>query len=232
MTSDLSQDEVSATPETTTMSISSDAYAIAECPLTPLVADDDCPFTPINRVSEVNLEALVSLTKLLDNASQRNVSNTKQVSPQRSTQKSSRTFAYSSFKSDDSVVHSGSGDTVESDKGAEKNSLVTFQRDNDGNKISTTLHARSGEDIIMSDLVKRLQKSGGVLTFCKKDMKRLAKGRRQITFALPQVKGTRFEKEEFGAMKISDMMKLTGERPILVDICMEKTIEGEQLNIF
>jgi hypothetical protein len=110
---------------------------------------------------------------------------------------------------------------------------VTFQRLHETATIhQTTLHARA-EDT-MADLVRRLQKSAsGVLTFAKKELKRLQRGSRQIVFILPQCQRASFAKDEFGQMKVSDMMKLiTDVRPIVVEVSLERTVSGEQIDIF
>ena len=121
----------------------------------------------------------------------------------------------------------------------EASCLVTFQRTIDKEHlVQTTLHAKADgptEDT-MADLVRRLQKSttgSAVLTFAKKDLKKVSKGKRQILFHMPQVHKTlSFSKDEFGPMKISELMKLTPERPIVVEINLERTISGDQIDIF
>lgn len=117
---------------------------------------------------------------------------------------------------------------------AEASCLVTFQRRIEKQLVETTLHARADREHedSMADLVRRLQKSAGVLTFGKKDLKRLGKGTRQIVFILPQINRATFSKEEFGQMTTSEIMQLTPERPVVIEVTLEKTVSGEQLEIF
>lgn len=121
----------------------------------------------------------------------------------------------------------------------EPNCLVTFQRTIDKeHMVQTTLHAKAdgANEDTMADLVRRLQKSttgSAVPLFAKKDLKKVTKGKRQILFHLPQVhKALSFSKDEFGPMKISKLMKLTPQRPIVVEINLERIISGDQIDIF
>eukprot|EP00542_Grammatophora_oceanica_P015000 CAMPEP_0194036180 /NCGR_PEP_ID=MMETSP0009_2-20130614/8545_1 /TAXON_ID=210454 /ORGANISM="Grammatophora oceanica, Strain CCMP 410" /LENGTH=416 /DNA_ID=CAMNT_0038677813 /DNA_START=167 /DNA_END=1417 /DNA_ORIENTATION=- len=84
------------------------------------------------------------------------------------------------------------------------------------------------EDETMADLVRRLQKdrSSSVLKFASKDREKLLCGRAHLFFRLPQVNGAKFSKEMFGEMRASQVLQLTRERPILVDIEIEEVVEG------
>jgi len=135
------------------------------------------------------------------------------------------------------------GDLSESDsyrEKAETNALFTFQRTCtlDANKVfSTTLNAKSQGDTeeTMEDLVKRLQKMGNtssVLKFEKQDIVAIKSGTKQVVFSLTQVKGAVFNKQEFGKMTVSEMMTLSTERPIVIEITTEDLAQGETFDVF
>ena len=47
-----------------------------------------------------------------------------------------------------------------------------------------------------------------------------------------QVNGAKFSKDEFGRMMASEVVGLTQERPIIIEIQTEDVVEGETLNVF
>lgn len=121
----------------------------------------------------------------------------------------------------------------------ESNALFTFQRANpkDSSKMfSTTLSAKTyGCEDTMEDLVKRLQKMGNtssVLRFEKDDILAIKSGKKQVVFALTQVQGAVFNKQEFGKMTVTEMLDYTDERPVLIQISTEDIIDGESIDVF
>lgn len=131
----------------------------------------------------------------------------------------------------------------------EQNALFTFQRrhypsgdsasrtSEDGVLFETTLNAKtSGEDEeSMEDIVKRLQQKGassGVLKFSRTLIQQIRAGEKDVVFVLVQVNGAKFSKDEFGRMMASEVVGLTRERPIIVEIQTEDVVEGETLNVF
>mmetsp|Transcript_19099 Transcript_19099/g.44501 ORF Transcript_19099/g.44501 Transcript_19099/m.44501 type:complete len:301 (-) Transcript_19099:255-1157(-) len=125
-------------------------------------------------------------------------------------------------------------------KSVEHNALFTFQRKrNDGESkiFSTSLNAKAhGDDEeSMQDLVKRIQKMGsasGVLKFEKAEIEEIKSGDKQVIFSLVQVNGAKFNKEEFGKMKASEVLSMTTERPILIEILTEEILDDETLDVF
>ena len=138
------------------------------------------------------------------------------------------------------------------------NSLFTFRRaveDDEGSCMwrETTLQAKAGlpsssgskpdddhvNEELMSDLVKRLQemaksKASAVLRFPMAERVAIRDGEKRIVFVLPQLKNTKFTKEEFGRMTAFDVLSMLRDRPVLVDIEAETedTEEGETLELF
>lgn len=130
----------------------------------------------------------------------------------------------------------------------ELNALFTFRRRDvryDGGEVGegtctifeTTLNARTSgpDEESMEDLVKRLQQKGrasGVLKFNRGLIQQIRDGEKEVVFVLVQVKGSKFSKEEFGRMMASEVIGLTHERPIVVEIQTEDAVEGETLDVF
>lgn len=131
----------------------------------------------------------------------------------------------------------------------EHNALFTFQRrhypsgdsasrtSEDGVLFETTLNAKtSGQDEeSMEDIVKRLQQKGassGVLKFSRTLIQQIRAGEKDVVFVLVQVNGAKFSKDEFGRMMASEVVGLTPERPIIIEIQTEDVVEGETLNVF
>jgi hypothetical protein len=103
--------------------------------------------------------------------------------------------------------------------------------------FETTLNARTcgPDEESMEDLVKRLQQKGrasGVLKFNRGLIQKIRDGEKEVVFVLVQVKGSKFSKEEFGRMMASEVVGLTHERPIVVEIQTEDAVEGETLDVF
>lgn len=86
----------------------------------------------------------------------------------------------------------------------------------------------------MKVLIKRLQRTAKqVLTFTKSDAQDIATGDKHIVFCLHQMKMARFVKHEFGSMLASDLLALTDERPIMVELLAQDSIvDGETIDIF
>lgn len=103
---------------------------------------------------------------------------------------------------------------------------------------STTLPFLSNKDhSTMKDMIKRLQEGSSgkrFLTFTKTEAKAIACEAEHIVFCLPQVKmRPQFDKDAFGAMKVSDVLAMTSDRPLVVEVKLEEISKrGEQLNIY
>ena len=133
----------------------------------------------------------------------------------------------------------------------EQNAMFTFQRrhyaSSDGTASSYgprrgallkhTLNAKTcgqGKES-MEDIVKRLQQKGassGVLKFSRTLIQQIRAGEKDVVFVLVQVNGAKFSKDEFGRMMASEVVGLTQERPIIIEIQTEDVVEGETLNVF
>jgi hypothetical protein len=112
------------------------------------------------------------------------------------------------------------------------NSLITFQRhvlgdDGEASMRETTLQAvtENGSEESMGDIVKRLQKmaktgDSGVLRFSPTELKEVQDGRKIIAFALPQLPRRIYQREEFGNIMASQVLRMTSDRPLLVEIQM------------
>lgn len=113
--------------------------------------------------------------------------------------------------------------------------LFTFQRNfgpNEGIR-ETTLPADSPDDT-MKKLVGRLQTlpETQVLTFTKQDAKAIATGSMVVTFVLPN-SNIIFSKSQFGALTAAQVTAMSsGERPVLIEITTQKTIEGKTVELF
>lgn len=117
--------------------------------------------------------------------------------------------------------------------GTARNCLFMFRRQIGQNEVrERTVFARDGET--MKILIKRLQRTAKqVLTFTKSDAKDIAAGDKHIVFCLHQMKMARFVKHEFGSMLASDLLALTDERPIMVELLAQDSIvDGETIDIF
>lgn len=120
--------------------------------------------------------------------------------------------------------------------------LCIFRRISDGNGKfgipSTTLPFLSNEaHCTMKDMIKRLQEGSSgrrFLTFTKAEAKAITSGAEHIIFCLPQVRmRPQFDKDAFGAMRVSDVLAMTSERPLVVEVILEEISKrGEQLNIY
>lgn len=116
---------------------------------------------------------------------------------------------------------------------AVRNSLFTFRRQVDEHTSRETTIQATGDDT-MQDMVKRLQqRAKQIMTFSKSDVEGIKLGEKRVVFQLNQVNGARFDKSEFGSMTTADVLMLTSERPLIVELCVEDTIaNGETIEIF
>lgn len=121
------------------------------------------------------------------------------------------------------------------------NNLLTFRRNFGGGIVrETTIQANrnlaggNGENETMAQVVKRLQKTSGsqVLTFTKDDAKAIGGGSKKILFSLVQLENVIFPKEDFGKMMATEVLRLTFERPLLIEIKTEDSVEGQILDIY
>lgn len=119
------------------------------------------------------------------------------------------------------------------------NNLFVFRRKVDSKKDEyreTTLQTTKGES--MKDVVKRLQTgttAKQLLTFTKTEAKGIAAGTKQVFFCLTQIKSARFHKDVFASMSSSEVLALTTERPIVVELVVEDIRTkrgGQQVDIF
>jgi hypothetical protein len=132
---------------------------------------------------------------------------------------------------------SSSFGTGSSSKRSRSNKLFTFQRNFGGGVLrETTIQAnRNPEDEeTMAAVVKRLQKSAGsqVLTFTTEDVKAISEGTKKVIFSMKQLNNVTFAKEEFGKLTADEVLELTNERPVLIELMAEDVIDGEELEIF
>eukprot|EP00540_Astrosyne_radiata_P007171 CAMPEP_0116849582 /NCGR_PEP_ID=MMETSP0418-20121206/15657_1 /TAXON_ID=1158023 /ORGANISM="Astrosyne radiata, Strain 13vi08-1A" /LENGTH=453 /DNA_ID=CAMNT_0004481329 /DNA_START=52 /DNA_END=1412 /DNA_ORIENTATION=+ len=132
-----------------------------------------------------------------------------------------------------------SQDSTDSGESGDKSSLFVFRRKNKEGKVEceTTLPSKDPEET-MADLVRQLQghraqaNNGGILNFPKREVSALKTGERRIVFVLKQVRGAKFGKDEFGTMRANEVLMLTKQRPVIVDIRTESCVVGETVEIF
>lgn len=115
------------------------------------------------------------------------------------------------------------------------NDYLTFRR-RIGRSLRETSVNADRMDETMKDMVTRLQRDdhGGdkVLRFSKDQAKAIMRGTKLIRFSIAQMPNVKFSKEEFGELTAAEVLELTSDRPVVLEILVEDSVEGEDLVIF
>lgn len=115
------------------------------------------------------------------------------------------------------------------------NDYLTFRR-RVGRLLRETSVKADRMDETMKDMVTRLQRDdhGGdkVLRFSKDQAKAIMEGTKLIRFSIAQLPNVKFSKEEFGELTAAQVLELTSDRPVVLEILVEDSVEGEDLVIF
>lgn len=109
----------------------------------------------------------------------------------------------------------------------EENTLFCFKR-RLGSKqtffdsLCARTKSNNGAEDTMEDLVKRLQrKDSEVLTFKKKELSAVRKGKKRIVFCLEQLNDTKLTNITFGRLTASEILASVDQRPVMVSIDTE-----------